>query len=102
MKHVVASLVVICSFFAATANAHQPQSLCDVRDSILAALAARYREAPAALGVTSGGILIEVLTSEEGKTWTIIVTHPNGVTCLVFSGEGWRRERCMCADRGVS
>ena len=32
---------------------------------------------------------MEVLTSPDGGTWTIIVTTPQGFACLVAAGEGW-------------
>lgn len=63
---------------------------CDARDSVLALLADRYSEAPVALGVTGHGSLVEVLTDARGTTWTILVTAPNGTSCIVLSGEGWR------------
>ncbi|MFQ5776195.1 MAG: hypothetical protein ACE5GS_16880 [Kiloniellaceae bacterium] len=43
------------------------------------------------MGVTAEGSLVEVLADATGGTWTIIVTSPEGVSCLILSGEGWRR-----------
>ena len=31
---------------------------------------------------------IEVLTSDDGETWTILISQPNGSSCLVAVGEG--------------
>jgi len=42
------------------------------------------------LGVTAQGALVEVLSADEGETWTIILTTPQGRSCLVAAGEGWR------------
>lgn len=64
---------------------------CDERDRVLSHLAKKYREAPVAVGLTSGGGLIEVLSTGAGETWTIIVSNPDGVSCLVAAGEGWRK-----------
>ena len=66
------------------------QQPCDQRDNVLGLLAERYRELPIAVGVTSEGSLVEVLTDAKGGTWTIIVTSPEGLSCLVLSGEGWQ------------
>ena len=63
---------------------------CDDRDKVLSHLAKKYSEAPIAAGVTTSGGLVEVLTDEEGGTWTIIVTTPQGWSCLLAAGEGWR------------
>ncbi len=53
-------------------------------------LSKKYQEAPVASGITNQGSLIEVLTDAHGGTWTIIITSPQGMSCLVFSGESWR------------
>ncbi len=50
----------------------------------------KYSEAQVALGVTADGGLLEVLTSKDGLTWTIIVSYTNGRTCMIANGEGWR------------
>ena len=67
-----------------------PQPLCGFRDNVLAQLASKYGEQPIGRGVAGTGGLIEVLTSGDGKTWTIIVTRPDGWACLVAEGQGWR------------
>lgn len=64
---------------------------CDERERVLTHLAKKYQEAPVAVGLTSGGGLIEVLSTGSGETWTIIVSNPDGVSCLVAAGEGWRK-----------
>lgn len=66
------------------------QSQCDQRDSVLKLLAQKYKEAPVAIGVTHNGGLVEVLSTGSGTTWSIIVTTPTGMSCLVAAGEGWR------------
>lgn len=53
-------------------------------------LEARYGELSAGVGLNSDGRLTELLTSKDGATWTLIVTSPNGVSCLVASGESWQ------------
>ena len=53
-------------------------------------LANKYKEAPVAVGVTNTGGLVEVYSTGDGNTWTIIVTTPQGMSCLVAAGEGWR------------
>ena len=50
------------------------QPSCNQRDSVIGHLAQKYREAPIAIGVTNQGGLVEVLSTGDGKTWTIIVS----------------------------
>ena len=61
-------------------------------------LAKKYGEAPVAIGVTNKGGLVEVLTTSDGNTWTIIVSMPNGLSCLVAEGEGWRTMKYKPAE----
>ncbi len=65
-------------------------TVCRPRNDVLALLATKYGEAQVAVGVTTRGNLVEVLTTSDGRTWTIILTTPQGLSCLVASGEGWR------------
>lgn len=88
MKFFLLPLLALSFLFVASTNAQQPQ--CSERDDVLAALARKYQETPVAAGVTNTGGLVEVLTDRKGGTWTIIVTTPQGMSCLVAAGEGWR------------
>ena len=39
--------------------------------------------------VANNGGLVELLTTQSGTTWTLIITLPNGMTCLLAAGEDW-------------
>ena len=80
-------LGAVIAIYSTTAFA---QSQCNDRDSVIALLSSKYKEQPVALGVTNTGGLVEVLSTDKGDTWTIIVTTPQGLSCLVAAGEGWR------------
>jgi hypothetical protein len=66
----------------------QAESICGERSRFLDRLHQQYGENPIAIGLVSNGSLLEVLTSTKGS-WTILVTQPSGVTCLVASGDAW-------------
>ncbi len=75
------------------ASAQGAPAACGARDGLLSQLESKYGEVPVAIGVTGGdggGALIELLTAKDGMTWTIILTTPKGLSCLIASGEGWR------------
>ena len=61
----IAATLAGTSMFATPALA---QSQCDSRDKILATLAKKYSEAPVAVGLTSKGGLVEVLSTGDGNT----------------------------------
>ena len=70
------------------------QSIClPERGAMLDKLATKYQEQPIAMGIASTGHLIEVLTSNDGKTWTIIMSAPKGKTCMIAAGKDWRGGR---------
>jgi len=62
---------------------------CDSRDAMLEFLSTRFAEAPVAMGVAKNGSLVEVLTSGARSTFTIILTRPDGTTCMIAAGQGW-------------
>ncbi len=71
---------------------------CGQRTDIVAFLASEFKEAPIAVGIDSNGNLVEVLSSRSGSTWSVIVTTPNGVSCLVGSGEDWQVLKAVDED----
>mgnify|MGYP003146355443 CR=1 FL=1 len=71
------------------------QAACGERDLIVASLLDTHNEVPVARGLATGGVLIEVLVAESG-TFTIILTHPTGVSCLITAGDFWE---ALPADR---
>lgn len=73
------------------AAAQVPQQHCAPRSEIIKHLAGTYRETTIALGVAENGAgVVEVLTSAEGSTWTLLYSLPNGVSCLVATGQDWQ------------
>ena len=73
---------------------------CAPRTELLKQLSVRFSEAPIAAGLASNGALIEVLTSGNGSTWTIIVSKPNGASCLVAAGESWQALKRVAGEVG--
>lgn len=85
-----AALVIAAALATASSESTAQQAPCNERDNVLGHLAKKYREVPVAVGVTNRGGLVEVLSTSDGKTWTIIVSSPSGQACMVAAGEGWR------------
>ncbi|MSO70858.1 MAG: hypothetical protein EXQ88_02400 [Alphaproteobacteria bacterium] len=63
--------------------------MCVDRDMLLRQLHSKFDETPIAVGLTSAGGVMELLISKQGRTWTLIVTRPSGLSCLFTAGEGW-------------
>ena len=62
---------------------------CAARDKVTAVLNARYHEVRHGMGLAANNTVMELWASAESGTWTITVTMPSGVTCMVASGQGF-------------
>lgn len=84
------SLIVLLSSMAMVSVAAPAwaQALCGDRDEIVSRLESGYEESASALGIVGSGGVVELYTSDEGS-WTLLMTQPNGVTCLLAAGESW-------------
>ena len=89
-KKLIFGLTLASASFSMLVSSATAQPQCDDREKVLTLLSDKYKESPVAIGVTNNGGLVEVLSTNEGTTWSIIVTTPKGVSCLVAAGEGWR------------
>ncbi len=97
---IIAGLVL--SVVAGSGNAvaaQHGQTNCTDRSSAIKHLSKNYQEQPVAMGLASSGGVIEVLTNDKGSSWSIIVTLPTGVTCLVASGAGWEALQPVASDK---
>ena len=66
-----------------------PARICGSHDLITSALKSSFQEQQTSIAIVSGGRLLEVYTSEGGKTWTLIVTDLKGTTCAILAGTDW-------------
>ncbi len=88
MLRTIAISIVAAFVFALNVSAANAQMICGERAKFIDHLAKAHKEAPSSIGMTSSGQVIEVLTSAKGS-WSIIITQPNGKSCLVATGEAW-------------
>lgn len=61
---------------------------CAERNNVIDTLDAQYKESPRAIGLVSKEAVLEVFVSETG-TWTVVVTDPEGVSCVLAAGQSW-------------
>lgn len=71
---------------AGTASAQSP--MCTTYDKLTEALGGKFGEKRKAIGLVSSSGLMEVFVSDKG-TWTVIVTSPRKVSCVVAAGHSW-------------
>jgi len=78
------------ALLALPALADEP-AICADRAVVAQRLAKDFSENPVAMGITNSGNVIEVFSAGTGDTWTIVMTLPNGKSCLMAAGEGWEQ-----------
>ncbi|MEH6523124.1 hypothetical protein [Sulfitobacter sp.] len=88
--HLVALTAAAALFLATTTSAKaQAQQNCGPRASVIKKLAEKYGETRQSVGIGSNNAMVEVFASDDTGSWTILVTRPTGVTCLVASGQAF-------------
>ena len=85
---IVALVLLFLAIVTGQANAQTAANVCGPRADVLANLFKNYQEVPVNIGLTVDGRAIEVLVSPAG-TFTFIKTSPNGLSCLVDTGQNW-------------
>lgn len=84
-----ASLLIVLATLLVSFEANAQSSICGKRDEIVARLESGYQEFSAAMGMATNGHLVELYTSDTG-TWTLMLTSPEGRSCLIAAGENWQ------------
>lgn len=62
---------------------------CGKRTLVLDQLGQKYGETRRGMGVAGNNTVMEMFASPTTGSWTIIVTMPDGMSCLVASGQGF-------------
>ncbi len=78
-----------CAVMTAIAGMAQAQPNCGDRDKIVTHLQSKYQETHRASGLESETKMVEIWTSGDSGTWTILITRANGVTCVAAAGQNW-------------
>jgi hypothetical protein len=84
-----AALIAIAGLLLGAIPAAAQPAACSARGEVVKHLSSEYSESPVAIGLANNGGVVEILSSKAGQSWTIILTMPNGVSCLIAAGENW-------------
>jgi hypothetical protein len=91
--------VTASSLLGLTTPASANPAACAPRADIVQKLDETYKEARQAIALTKQGGLLEIFVSAKGS-WSILVSSPNGKTCLVAAGENWQQQEQLVAHLG--
>lgn len=71
------------------AQTAQTAQNCAPRPMVLEQLASDFGETRRSIGLARQGQVVELFASAETGSWTITITLPNGLTCLVAAGQAF-------------
>lgn len=69
--------------------AHAQAANCAPRDALVERLSQRYDENRSGAGLQNSRQMLEVWSSEETGSWTVLITRADGIACIVASGTNW-------------
>lgn len=93
-----ALLATALTAVAAATSGAQAQGPCLPHEDAVSKLAQSYGEQKVGLGMgPNGGMVYELYVGESGS-WTILVTRPNGVSCIAASGDNWMTTPMLIGD----
>ncbi|MBC8159109.1 MAG: hypothetical protein H8E94_07245 [Alphaproteobacteria bacterium] len=87
---------ILITVLGSTPGHAQVTAACGERGSIASKLDDGYSEKPIAMGLSANGSIVEVFAAASG-TFTIILTQPDGVSCILMTGENWEGSAAMKA-----
>ena len=88
MKKILLIVAGVLLILTGTTTPADAQSVCAVHQTVVEKLKKTFDEQATSAGLSSNGGMLEVYTSPTG-TWTIVLTRPDGISCLMATGEHW-------------
>ncbi len=103
LKRVAVRISVVVAFAFAlslhTAATVKAQPVCMPHDEFRVELNRNFSESPVAIAIASNGALIELYTKRDRSSWTLVMTRPAGISCVLGAGEEWSDLRRREEDR---
>jgi hypothetical protein len=84
---------VAIGLLAATPHAEaENRQPCAERTQVIRKLEERFGETLRSLGLQRNDGVVEIYSSETTGTWTILMTRPDGMSCLLAAGQLWEQD----------
>lgn len=93
------SVGVVGMIFALNPTLANPAN-CSKRTDMVEKLNERFGESRQSTGLTPGGQALELFAHPETGTWTILLSLPNGTSCMMASGHAYQAIKAP-AGQGV-
>ena len=70
---------------------------CGKHDKVIAFLGKKYKEQLQAMGMVSNKGFMQLFVAESG-TWTVLLTTPEGISCIVAAGDNYETRTAVKVD----
>ncbi len=91
MLRALSAIILALVLLLGVQSSASAQSVCASHAEVMTQLGSAYSEAQVAIGLASNGGVVEVFSTDDGATWTIVMTMPTGMSCVVAAGEAWEQ-----------
>jgi hypothetical protein len=85
---IIFSLIAAAALFVSASSAKAEQ-FCAPRDRALIQLEKQFEEKVFGRGLAANGKRMIELFVSESSSWTMLVSDPNGLSCIMANGEDW-------------
>lgn len=75
----------------------QARTVCAERSIIVERLEGKFHESYQGAGLQSATSLLEIWSSDETGSWTMLLSHADGISCVVASGTSWQFDQASKA-----
>ena len=96
----IIALAAIAASLIWASEAAQAQMVCGKRADMVRHLSEKYGETRRSMGLAEGRGVVELYASEETGSWTILITSPQGTTCMMVAGQAFQVEPPLPSNMG--
>jgi hypothetical protein len=66
---------------------------CGPRKALLLKLTNDRDQQPSSVALTNDGQLLEVVKRDSDLAWAILITSPQGLSCIIATGDNWQNKK---------
>lgn len=101
MKNTILTAAIAAATLGAPASVSAQGMPCGPRSDIVEKLLDVYGENFSGGGLHNDSAVYEVWTSDDAGTWTILLTRPDGTSCVMAAGTDWLPQLDRHVVKGV-
>jgi opacity protein-like surface antigen len=86
---ILTATVLTLGLLLGATSAARAQPVCMSHDELARELHERFAEAPVANAIANNGALVELYATRDRSGWTLTMSRPGGLSCVLVAGEEW-------------